>query len=50
MKGITGRRADKLHWAVILLHNVETLKVYEDAIRQAAAATHNAEAGDAAGY
>ena len=49
IKGITGRRANKLHWAVILLHNVDTLEIYEDAIRQAEAAAYNTEAGGAAG-
>ena len=36
-KGITGRRADKLQWAVVLLHNVDTLEVLEEGIRQAGA-------------
>ena len=49
IKGITRRRADKLHWTVILLHNVGTLEIYENAIRQAAAAAYNIEAGGAAG-
>ena len=35
MKGITGRRADKLFWATILLHNVDALEVFEEAIRNA---------------
>jgi hypothetical protein len=35
IKGITGRRADKLFWAAILLHNVDTLEVFEEAIRKA---------------
>ncbi len=32
-KSIPGRRADKMHWATILLHNVDTLEVYEAALR-----------------
>jgi hypothetical protein len=52
-KGIIGRRADNLQWAVVLLHNVDTLEVLEEAIRQAGAnepaepASHQAqEAGE----
>ena len=45
----TGRKADKLRWAVILLHSVDTLEIYKDAIRQAAAATYTTEAGGTAG-
>ncbi len=33
-KGLEGRRADRIMWAVVLLHNVDTLEVYEVAIRQ----------------
>ena len=33
-KGRIGRRIDKILWATTLLHNVDTLEVYEDAIRQ----------------
>jgi hypothetical protein len=29
IKDITGRRADKLHLAIILVHNVDTLEIYE---------------------
>ncbi len=36
-KGITARKADKLQWAVVLLHNVDTLEIFEEAIRQAGA-------------
>jgi len=35
IKGITGRRADNIFWATIILHNVDTLKVFEEAIRKA---------------
>ena len=34
-KGLTGRRYDKLMWATVLLSNVDTLEVFEEAIRQA---------------
>jgi hypothetical protein len=34
-KDLTGRRTDKLHWATVLLHNVDTLEVFKEAIRQA---------------
>ena len=34
-KGITGRRTDRLLWATIVLSNVDTLEVFEEAIRQA---------------
>ena len=34
---------------IILLHNVDALEIYEDAIRQAAAAAYTTEAGGAAG-
>jgi hypothetical protein len=43
-KGITGRRTDKLLWATILLHNVDTLEVFEEAIRQAGEAANAATA------
>ena len=33
-KGLISRRIDKVLWATTLLHNVDTLEVYEDAIRQ----------------
>ena len=33
-KGLTGRKADTLMWAANLLHNIDTLEVYEEAIRQ----------------
>jgi hypothetical protein len=36
-KGITCRRADKIHSATITLHNVNTLEVYDYAMRQSAA-------------
>ena len=49
IKGITGRRADKLHWAIILLHNVDTLEIYEDAIRQAAAEAYTTGAEESGG-
>jgi hypothetical protein len=32
IKGITRRRADKLNWATILLHNVDTMEIYEETI------------------
>jgi hypothetical protein len=54
-KGITGRRYDKLLWATILLSNVDTLEVFEEAIRQAGAlqseeppADQDTEGGEAA--
>ncbi len=34
-KGLTGRRADKLHWATVLLSNVDTLEVFEEDFRHA---------------
>ncbi len=33
-RGLTGRRTDKIVWATVLLHNVDTLEVSEEAIRQ----------------
>jgi hypothetical protein len=39
-KGITGRRYDKLMWATVLLSNVDTLEVFEEAIRQAGEQQH----------
>ncbi len=36
-KGITGRRYDRLLWATVLLSNVDTLEVFEEALRQAGA-------------
>jgi len=36
-KGIIGRRMDKMHWAIILLHNIDTLEIYEAALRQSPA-------------
>jgi len=46
IKGITERRADKLLWATILLHNVDTLEVFEEAIRKAG----EEEPADTTGY
>jgi hypothetical protein len=55
-KGITGRRYDKLLWATILLSNVDTLEVFEEALRQAGAlqteeppASQEPERGEVAG-
>ena len=33
-KDLVGRRVDKILWAIIMLQNVDTLEVYEDAMRQ----------------
>jgi hypothetical protein len=33
-KGLIGRRVDKIMWAITLLHNVNILEVYEEAMRQ----------------
>jgi hypothetical protein len=33
-RGFIGRRIDKIMWAITLLHNVDTLEAYEEAIRQ----------------
>jgi hypothetical protein len=32
--GLIGRRIDTILWAITLLHNIETLEVNEEAIRQ----------------
>ena len=37
VKDITSRMTDTIHWAIILLCNVDTLEIYEEAIRYTAA-------------
>ncbi len=32
-KGLMGRKTDKLLWATLLLHNVDTLEIHEEVIR-----------------